>query len=333
VNNTAQDCRYLYLTAEHCEWWLDPSTMAYYWHYENSGCGTNDAPFIFSTGSTDLWHSAAADLDLLELDGTDLAAEHQLWFSGWNRGTTAPASGATIGFPDDKPKKIAIENDPIVDCAVGGCPGGWGAGWWRVRAWDIGVTEGGSSGGGLLDPSHRLIGTLTGGVGTDCSDFEWDEFAKIGPAWAFLAPHLDPLGTGAVTLDGLDHTTCPAAPGPPPAADGTSGLPLRLRRGVNGRLVATYDTQLCTADHAVLLWGALSDFSDYQGAVTSSCDLGNDGLASFIPPAGDVWFNMLWVDEDDTAGHPGYGTSGPRTWTATGLCGVDADNALDPTCD
>jgi hypothetical protein len=71
INNTRQDNRYLYITAEHCEWWIDPPTMAYYWNYENSTCGSNDAPLRFSTGSTDLYHSAAADLDLLELDGVE----------------------------------------------------------------------------------------------------------------------------------------------------------------------------------------------------------------------------------------------------------------------
>ncbi|MCP4661334.1 MAG: hypothetical protein GY856_38515, partial [bacterium] len=39
VNNVRQDNRYLYITAAHCEWWKDPAGMAFYWNYENSGCG------------------------------------------------------------------------------------------------------------------------------------------------------------------------------------------------------------------------------------------------------------------------------------------------------
>ena len=93
INNARQDNRYLYITAEHCEWWIDPPTMAYYWNYENSTCGSNDAPLRFSTGSTDLYHSAAADLDLLELDGTDLEGLYDIYFVGWNRsGDTAHIS-------------------------------------------------------------------------------------------------------------------------------------------------------------------------------------------------------------------------------------------------
>ena len=204
INNVRQDNRYLYITAEHCEWWIDPPTMAYYWNYENSGCDTNDAPLTFSTGSTDLFHDAAADLDLLELDGTDLESSYNIYFTGWNRSASAPTSGAIISFPDDKPKQIAIENDPITDCAPGGCAGGFGANFWRVEAWDVGVPEGGSSGGGLLDENNLLVGVLSGGVGTNCNNFDWDEFAKIHPQWSNLQPFLDPDATGAISIPGKD---------------------------------------------------------------------------------------------------------------------------------
>jgi len=212
INNTRRDNRYLYITAEHCEWWLDPPTMAYYWNYENSTCGSNDAPLRFSTGSTDLYHSAAADLDLLELDGTDLEGRYDIYFVGWNRSGDTPTSAATIGFPSDKPKQISIRNDPVIDCAGGSCPNGWGPNYWRVDAWNVGVTEGGSSGGMLLDQDHRLVGTLTGGVGTNCTNFAWDEFAKIAPHWASLQPFLDPDATGRMSLPGKDHADVPGVP-------------------------------------------------------------------------------------------------------------------------
>ncbi len=217
VDNVRQDNRYLYLTAEHCEWWIDPATMVYYWNYENSGCGTNDAPLTFSTGSTDLYHNAATDLQLLELDGTDLEGSFDIYFTGWNRDPAAPTAGASISFPSDKPKQIAIENDPITDCAPGGCPGGFGANFWRVEAWDVGVTEGGSSGAALLDASHLLVGVLTGGIGTNCNNFDWDEYAKLDTDWANLQPFLDPDASGAVSLAGRDHAEMPGVPGVPAA--------------------------------------------------------------------------------------------------------------------
>jgi hypothetical protein len=237
LNNVRQDNRYLYLTADHCEWWIDPPTMVYYWNYESSGCGTNDAPLTFSTGSTDLFHDATADIDLLELDGTDLEGSYDVYFMGWNRGAAAPGSGASISFPSDKPKQIAIEDDPITDCSPGGCAGGFGSNFWRVEDWDVGVTEGGSSGAALLDPDQRVVGVLTGGVGTNCNNFSWDEYAKLSFAWAGLAPHLDPDATGAVSLPGKDATLPPSIPLAPGWGGGLVGGLLLLAGALGSRRV------------------------------------------------------------------------------------------------
>jgi hypothetical protein len=325
LDNTAQDNRYLYLTADHCEFWIDPPTMSYYWKYENSGCGNHNAPFMFSSGSTNLFRSAAADIHLLELDGTDIDDTYDIWFAGWSRLTTPPTRGAVISFPADKPKQIAIENDPITDCAPSGCFDGWGPNYWRVEGYDVGVTEGGSSGAGLLDRELRVVGTLTGGVGTDCDDFEWDEYAKLYPVWAGLAPFLDPLNTGAIAIPGRDHADFPAAP--PVAED------MRLGRGILSTITVTYDAATCSADRAVMLWGPLGDFDGYQDDVGLACNLGNDGSASFPFPGTNVWFNLLWVNAGGEAGHPGFSSAGPRDWSAVGLCDVETDDVADATCD
>ena len=64
----------------------------------------------------------------------------------------------------------------------------------------------------LLDQDNLLVGTLTGGVGTNCTNFEWDEYAKIAPHWASLQPFLDPDATGRVWLPGKDHADVPGVP-------------------------------------------------------------------------------------------------------------------------
>jgi hypothetical protein len=218
INNVRQDNRYLYITAAHCGWFEDPATMSYYWNYENTGCGTNDYPaWTYSTGSTDLYHieTNTQDVNLLELHGTDLEGTYNIYFMGWNRSETAPTMAAMISHPDDKPKQIVIRYDPVIDCALGGCAGGWGSLFWRVDGWDVGVDEGGSSGGGLLDQNNLLVGTLTGGVGTDCADFAWDEFFKLSAEWASLQPFLDPDNTGAMSIPGKDG----ASSGPGPSGD------------------------------------------------------------------------------------------------------------------
>ncbi|MCP4660111.1 MAG: Ig-like domain-containing protein, partial [bacterium] len=150
-----------------------------------------------------------------------------IYFTGWNRGTTAPSMGSLITHPDDKPNQITITYDPVIDCATDSCGGGWGDGWWRVVNWDVGMDEGGSSGGGLLDQNNLLVGVLTGGIGSDCNDFVWDEFAKIGPSWAGLKPHLDPDNSGAVSVPGKDGvSTGPGQASGPSPADGATDVAL-----------------------------------------------------------------------------------------------------------
>ncbi len=256
INNVRQDNRYLYITASHCEWWRDAAGMAFYWNYENSGCGTNDyPPFTYSTGSTDLYHNNSTDINLLELDGTDLETEYNIYFMGFNRSTTAPTSAAMISFPDDKPKQITIDYGPITNCAQGGCGGGWGSNFWRVEDWEVGVDEQGSSGGGLMDQDHLLVGTLTGGIGTDCSNFDWDEFAKISGAWNSLKPFLDPDNTGAISVPGKDGSS-PGCSGDPECDD---GLPC------NG-------AETCVAGSCQA--GTPIDCDDANACTTDSCDPG-----------------------------------------------------------
>ena len=226
INNVRQDNRYLYLTAGHCGWFQDPSTMSYYWNYENTGCGTDDYPeWTYSTGSTDLYHieTDTQDINLLELHGTDLENTFNIYFMGWNRSDNIPTMAAMISHPDDKPKQIVIRYDPLIDCALGDCSGGWGDLFWRVTSWDVGVDEGGSSGGGLMDQDNLLVGTLTGGVGTHCNDFAWDEFFKLSAEWVHLQPFLDPDNTGAISIPGKDGLSGGPASDPNPV-NGATGV-------------------------------------------------------------------------------------------------------------
>ncbi|MEZ6162895.1 MAG: hypothetical protein R3B67_00470 [Phycisphaerales bacterium] len=215
VNNTRNDGRYLYLTAAHCGWWQDPSTMAYYWDYANETCGGNDYPsFTFSLGSTNLYHSANPDYDinLLELDGTNLEVAFDIYYAGWNRGVEAPTSTFSVSHPDDKPMQIVIDSDPTTDCSMGPCPGGWGDEYWRITDYEVGMTEGGSSGSALFDQNQLVVGVLTGGVGTNCFNFGWDEYYKLSNEWAQLQPFLDPDNTGALRMPGWDGSTNPCPP-------------------------------------------------------------------------------------------------------------------------
>jgi len=126
--------------------------------------------------------------------------------------------------------------------------------------------------------------------------------------------------------------TCAAGAAPPPVGDGLTGNMMLAAKGAGPDDVnITFDAATCSDDHAVVLRGNFGDFTAYQGAVATGCDAGGTGTAAFTQ-SGSYWFNVVWVNAADTAGHPGLATSGPRTWTAAGFCAVTSDDASDQVC-
>ena len=95
----------------------------------------------------------------------------------------------------------------------------------------------------------------------------------------------------------------------------------------------TYDNATCNGDHAVMLWGDIGDWSGYLGDVGPDCNLGSTGSDSFVFSGNNAWFIPVWVDSGSAAGHSGFATSGPRTWTAAGLCDTTSDDPSDAVCD
>jgi hypothetical protein len=98
-------------------------------------------------------------------------------------------------------------------------------------------------------------------------------------------------------------------------------------------LELTLDNATCSAGRAVVVYGNIGDYSTYQGAVDLGCDLGTGPTATVTHAGDNVWFNVIWVNDNDAAGHPGFDSSGARTWSAAGLCGVVSDDTSDAVCD
>jgi lysyl endopeptidase len=74
-----------------------------------------------------------------------------------------------------------------------------------------GTTEGGSSGGGLWNGAHRLIGVLSGGAASCANPSGSDYFARLERAWTANAAldgqlryWLDPDQTCVAVVPGLD---------------------------------------------------------------------------------------------------------------------------------
>ncbi len=149
---------------------------------------------------------------------------------------------------------------------------------------------------------------------------------------AFGATTVDP---GAAPVTTYSYTV--GEWGPPPVADGKlAGVAATFSKSatIAGQIDVTYGTSPCSGAKAVIVYGALGDYSGYMGCAQSNA--GNSGTAT-IAAAGlsNVWFNILWTS-GTTAGRPGYGSNGTadveRSWNAAGFCGVTTDDHRLNTC-
>ncbi len=223
VNNARGDGTPYFLTANHC---LNSQSAAtatvVYWNYQNSTCRAPGSPASggpgdgqrtqFNSGTLLRATRAASDFTLLEMeDPIDPAFE--LYWSGVDASGTVPSGAVAIHHPRVEEKRISFENDPLTITGYGsGNPGGTTH--WRVADWDLGTTEGGSSGSPLFSPypEKRIIGQLHGGSAACGNDLP-DWYGRVSVSWTAggtpatqLKDWLDPDDTGALTIDGRDGT-------------------------------------------------------------------------------------------------------------------------------
>lgn len=241
VNNTANDRKNYFLTANHCGIdATDDATVVCYWNYENSTCrpvgsaasgGAGDGPLtMFTTGSDLRANFATSDVTLIELS----QAPNPAWgvtYNGWSREDVFPPSGAAIHHPSTDEKRItlydiALRPDRPTHTSSWGCtdfPGTGGDGTHIKVYWapNKGVTEPGSSGSPLFDNNKRIIGQLHGGASacgatgdnlSDCYGRVWRSWTGGGTSATRLSDWLDPLNTGSLTTDtiGRGLTVSPA---------------------------------------------------------------------------------------------------------------------------
>jgi len=211
VNNTAQDKTPYFMTANHCG--ISASSAAslvVYWNYETSACGVSPDGVLsdFQTGSTFRSGYSSSDFTLVELG----SAPNPAWkvtYAGWDRTGAEATTAIAIHHPNTDEKRISFEFDPTSTTDYLGTAVPGNGTHVRVTDWDKGTTEPGSSGSPLFDQNHRVIGQLHGGYaacGNDLSDW-YGRFSRSwaggGTASSRLSDWLDPLGTGAMTVDSL----------------------------------------------------------------------------------------------------------------------------------
>lgn len=217
VNNTNNDGTPYFLTANHCGGGEGSWAFRFNWRSPNPSCGTttNSTNGSFNqtvSGATLRASSSQSDMELVQInDASFFNNNPDLVWAGWNRSTTeVPAVNFGIHHPSGDIQKTCRDDNGATRF-VTSFNGNPTTQMWRIADWDLGVTEGGSSGSGLFNENGHLIGMLSGGSAacsgtTDNGGF--DVYGRFGVAWDFgattssrLKEWLDPSNTGAVVLD------------------------------------------------------------------------------------------------------------------------------------
>ena len=198
LNNTGLDATPYVLTAGHCG---DLSQAVFWFDWKQPRCrGGKPAGDHKIRGSELVVTDAMLDFQLVQLP-IPIPPRFGATFAGWDRRPEPPASVTLLHHPHGAPMKIAVDEQP---------PRRFGSRW-KVPRWEIGATQGGSSGGPLFSPEGRVIGELVQGAST-CALPENDQFLRLDAMWDLLAPVLDPTGSGVETLELYDPARTPPAP-------------------------------------------------------------------------------------------------------------------------
>ncbi|MEZ4987741.1 MAG: fibronectin type III domain-containing protein [Saprospiraceae bacterium] len=224
VNNVAEDCTPYFMTANHCGINASnaPSLVAY-WNFQNSVCRQPNSPASggagngtlddFNTGAIFRATRSASDFTLVELDDP-VSETANAYFAGWDARGVAVSSAIGIHHPSTDEKRISFENNPLSFTTYSSSTPTSNYTHVRVADWDVGTTEGGSSGSPLFDQNERVIGQLHGG-GAACGNNLSDWYGSFAVSWnsgtnanSRLRDWLDPGNTGTMVLDGRWSSAC-----------------------------------------------------------------------------------------------------------------------------
>jgi subtilisin-like proprotein convertase family protein len=227
VNNVNNDCKPFFMTANHCGVNNgNAASLVTYWNFFNSTCrepgsgasgGNGDGSLAdFNTGSIFRASYAPSDMTLVELDDP-VSETADAFFAGWSAEFEMPQDTIiAVHHPSTDEKRISFEFDPaqpgnglnpnVVDIS--------NATHVIIPDWDIGTTEGGSSGSPIFNNQKQVVGQLHGG-GAACGNNAYDTYGWFHASWegggtsaTRLKDWLDPDDTGVLNIAGRSQQQC-----------------------------------------------------------------------------------------------------------------------------
>lgn len=206
VNNTAENKRPYILTAEHCiSNEADASRSIFIFDYDVLCNQTQTTEMRQITGATLLASSYQHDFAFMELQDYPPLG-YKPYYAGWNLSSSPPGNTVSVHHPAGGPKRVSTSHGQVVSDNYGDDITRAPNAFWKIKKWDSGITEGGSSGAPLFNSQLQIIGTLTGGS-AQCNFPFNDYFQKLAAsvqAFPSLKQWLDPAGVNVQTMTGLD---------------------------------------------------------------------------------------------------------------------------------
>lgn len=220
MSNTKNDGTPYILTANHCKEYSVLSDLVdweYQFFYQSATCATpatEPTGAIKFKGSTAVAYSGSdngdnsSDFLMVKLTSSLASAKTEFTFLGWSRSDNGLTGGVCFHHADGDIKKISTTTGSLsIESYKNILPNTHLKVNWTNTANGHSVTQGGSSGSGLLNANKLLVGTLTGGA-SDCDpakQSEPDFFGRLNRHWNSFGTAsdrrldiwLDPLGGGS----------------------------------------------------------------------------------------------------------------------------------------
>ena len=224
VNNVTQDGTPYLLTAHHClnvnndgvanNYNANNWAFGFQWFTNTPQCATgnptqgpNTAINIIN-GAQLRANRIGSDVALFQLNQA-IPAAWNLYFAGWDNTNGPSAANLGVHHPNGDIMKLC-RNDVMPASQSVTIEGQTADSW--VLNWELGTTQGGSSGSCLLDQNGRIIGQLFGGA-SGCQNTnpngQTDVYGRFGTSWntgptanTRLRDWLDPNNTAPTTLNG-----------------------------------------------------------------------------------------------------------------------------------
>lgn len=223
VNNGNNDFKPYFITAAHCRITeANSKSVVFYWNYENSTCRPVDSAISgesgdgqlnqFTTGCTIISSAVDGNIDEASVDFTLLLLDEAVdpdfnpYYAGWDIRPLLPDSSFVIHHPNGEEKRISFDFDEPEFRIFG-----TDSVFIRVLNWELGTTEGGSSGGPYFNSDGLVIGYVSGGNASCSRRDGFDEFGWMGLAWkngnsaeTRIRDWLDPNNEDLTVIEGLN---------------------------------------------------------------------------------------------------------------------------------